>query len=133
MRMEPVRFEFERRSEKRRKRSEPVWWRAGARGEKIGWLLERSARGAAFISVGEKEPRVAEPLDVKCWSPECGCWRTLRGYVRRVQRLHDGLFLVGMFCLIDRPRLRREAARATRRGTLRVPGRAIVALEPAAA
>lgn len=108
-------FVMERRSEKRRKRSEPVWWKGGARDRKVGWLLERSARGAAFISLGRRVPRIAEPVEFSTWSPETKKWTSVRGYVRRVQRVHGDLFLVGVFCVVDRPRIVKRAAAARQR------------------
>ncbi len=107
-------FVLERRSDKRRERSEPIWWACGTRERKVGWLLERSARGAAFISVGRRAPRVAEKLEVSSWSADTGEWHTIRGYVRRVQRVHGDLYLIGMFCLVDRPRNLHRATTAIR-------------------
>ncbi|MGD9691698.1 MAG: hypothetical protein AB7G17_02530 [Phycisphaerales bacterium] len=102
----------ERRGEKRRPRSEPVWWRSGAGDRKIGWLIDRSARGAQLLCVGRRTPNIADPLDVQCLHPETGDWTPLKGYVRRVSPMGGGLFLIGMYTVIDRPRLRRQSIEA---------------------
>lgn len=115
-------FVLDRRGEKRKRCSEPVWWNCGARSRKVGWLLERSPRGAAFISLGSRAPRIAEPVEVSTWSPEDRKWSTVRGYVRRVQHIHGDLYLIGMFCLVDRPRIVERTARARRSRTTSATG-----------
>lgn len=107
--------ELERRSDSRRQASEPIWWRTGGSEGRLGWLLEQSPRGGAFIGLGSGAPKVAEPLEIHRWSAERGDWITVYGYVRRVQRVHGDMFLVGMFQVVDRPRMALRAEVPVRR------------------
>ena len=84
-----------RRREPRRRCSDPLWWRAEARDDyRVGWLLERSASGAAFVIRDAWPPNVTDRLDVHVWHAPDGR-RQGRGFVvHRVRPVHDDLYLV---------------------------------------
>lgn len=87
--------EQERRHEPRRRCSDPIWWRAEQRDDyRVGWLLERSGLGAAFVVRDAWPPNVTDLLDVHVWhAPDDG--RRGRGFVvHRVRPVHDDLYLV---------------------------------------
>ncbi|MEZ6232647.1 MAG: hypothetical protein R3B68_00510 [Phycisphaerales bacterium] len=87
--------EVERRREVRRRCSDPIFWRADRRDEyRVGWLLERSANGAAFVIRDAYPPNVTDLLEVHVWRLPDGR-RAGRGFVvHRVRPIHEDLCLV---------------------------------------
>ncbi len=95
----------ERRREDRRRCSDPIWWRAEERDEyRVGWLLERSGLGAAFVVRDSWPPSVTDLLEVHVWHGPDGR-RKGRGFVvHRVRPVHADLYLVaGRFVPLDEP------------------------------
>lgn len=95
----------ERRREDRRRCSDPIWWRAEERDEyRVGWLLERSGHGAAFVVRDSWPPSVTDLLEVHVWHGPDGR-RKGRGFVvHRVRPVHADLYLVaGKFVPIEDP------------------------------
>lgn len=95
----------ERRREERKRCSDPLWWRAERREDyRVGWLLERSAQGAAFVVRDSWPPNVTDLLEVHVWHGPDGR-RKGRGFVvHRVRPVHDDLYLVaGRFVSLEDP------------------------------
>lgn len=93
----------ERRREDRRRCSDPIWWRAEQRDDyRVGWLLERSSCGAAFVVRDAWPPNVTDLLEVHVWhGPDDR--RRGRGFVvHRVRPIHADLYLVaGRFAPLE--------------------------------
>jgi hypothetical protein len=93
----------ERRHDPRRRCSDPIWWRAEQRDEhRVGWLLERSSQGAAFVVRDAWPPNVTDLLEVHVWHGPDGR-RPGRGFVvHRVKPIHADMYLVaGRFAPLE--------------------------------
>lgn len=88
----------ERREEARESCSDPVWWRCErAREARVGWLLERSPGGAAFVMRDDLPPLKGSAVEIFTWLPgSAGGRRGRLGFVRRVEQVHDNLYLVAV-------------------------------------
>lgn len=88
----------EHREEARESCSDPVWWRCErAREARVGWLLERSPGGAAFVMRDDLPPLKGAAIEIFAWMPSSADGRRGRlGFVRRVQQVHDNLYLVAV-------------------------------------
>jgi len=97
--------EKERRLEDRRRCSDPIWWRAEERDEyRVGWLLERSGTGAAFVVRDAWPPNVTDLLEVHVWHGPDGRRRGKGFVVHRVKPVHADLYLVaGRFVPLEEP------------------------------
>lgn len=97
--------EPERRHEDRRRCSDPLWWRAEERDEyRVGWLLERSSHGAAFVVRDTWPPNVTDLLEVHVWHGPDGRRRGKGFVVHRVKPVHADLYLVaGRFVPPEEP------------------------------
>ncbi len=88
----------EHREEARESCADPVWWRCErAREARVGWLLERSPGGAAFVMRDDLPPPKGAAIEIFAWLPGSADGRRGRlGFVRRVQQVHDNLYLVAV-------------------------------------
>lgn len=93
----------ERRHDQRRRCSDPIWWRVEQRDDhRVGWLLERSTHGAAFVVRDAWPPNVTDLLEVHVWHGPDGR-RPGRGFVvHRVKPIHADMYLVaGRFAPLE--------------------------------
>lgn len=92
-----------RRTEPRRRCSDPLWWRAEVRDDyRVGWLLERSSTGAAFVIRDAWPPNVTDLLEVHVWHAPDDRSRGRGFVVHRVRPVHDDLYLVaGRFVALE--------------------------------
>lgn len=88
----------EHREEARESCADPVWWRCErAREARVGWLLERSPGGAAFVMRDDLPPPKGAAIEIFAWLPGSADGRRGRlGFVRRVELVHDNLYLVAV-------------------------------------
>ena len=93
----------ERRRDERRRCSDPIWWRAEEREDyRVGWLLERSSSGAAFVVRDAWPPSVTDLLEVHVWHGPDGRRRGRGFVVHRVRPIHDDMYLVaGRFAPLE--------------------------------
>lgn len=119
----------ERRREERRRCSDPIWWRAEQRDDyRVGWLLERSSCGAAFVVRDAWPPNVTDLLEVHVWHGPDGRRRGRGFVVHRVRPIHADLYLVaGRFAPLEEGTAREGTAR------VEVPAEAIASVALAGA
>lgn len=101
--------QHERREDPRTSRHGPVWWRATKDGEfRIGWLLEDSRTGAAFAMRDDDPPPADRWVEVSRTGPPVAGATCEVGAVRRVQTVHDDMYIVAVSF---RPQLARTSDR----------------------
>lgn len=126
--------EQERRVEDRRRCSDPIWWRAEERDDyRVGWLLERSSHGAAFVVRDTWPPNVTDLLEVHVWHGPDGRRRGKGFVVHRVKPVHADLYLVaGRFVPLEEPvgAMAGSESAETASAEAVKPGLAAVEIEP---
>lgn len=85
----------ERRSSPREWRSQPIWWAESADCQlRQGWLIERSADGAAFLFRGAGSPLPGTPIRTSTTDPRRADEPMREALVRRVEPVHADLVLM---------------------------------------
>lgn len=105
----------DRRAEERRTCADPVWWRCERTPEsRVGWMLEKSDGGTAFVMRDQNPPKPGMAVELFGWMPaQSGVGRRGRlGFVRRVETVHDDLYVVAVQHFRYRPFKAGDKARA---------------------
>jgi hypothetical protein len=93
----------ELRRSPRRRRSDALFWRLGARhAPGMGWLLESSETGLAFAYRGPGVPGLDSIIEVRVGATAEEAWSE-QAVVRRVSRVHGDLTVVAAQYLRTRP------------------------------
>jgi hypothetical protein len=94
--METLQTDEKRRST-RHWRSQPVWWKDEP-GRRIGqgWLLECSARGAAFLCRGRGTPFPGTRINVAAEGPRDDEYDMHLALAKRVRHFHSDVYLVAV-------------------------------------
>lgn len=101
---------LERRKLPRIRCSDPIWWRQLATDAHLmGWLLETSADGAAFIIRTSTTPRVGRLIQLNRTDPEIRRSRPRHAVIRRIEEIHDDLILVAVQFVARRPPVKPRA------------------------
>ncbi|MCB9849395.1 MAG: hypothetical protein H6817_01670 [Phycisphaerales bacterium] len=90
------RIQQEKRCAPRESRNDTIWWASPlAQGAHPAWILETSRRGIAFLTRGRHTPILGMHIETLDQPPTKRGQRGKTAAVRRVNRVHADLFVVG--------------------------------------